>query len=124
MALRRYYDSVYKVETVSVVLEEDSHTVDHTISYYYHKDHIVGNGFRYIADENIYVIEEIITDDVEEVLLPIVYSLLGADLIASFVIYMVLADKNKKKVLAGTVDVDKAEEPMTEEPMSEELAVE
>ena len=115
VALRQYYDKIYKVQTEFVVFEENSLIVDYFIDAYYHKDHYVRDGFTYISERNLYQVEEIINDDVEESASPIIYSLLGTDLVLSFILYLVFADKNKKKVLAGAVDVDKAEEPMPEE---------
>ena len=53
--------------------------------------------------------------ELDSIISPIVYSLLGIDLVASFATYVALANKNKKKVLAGVVDCDSVEEPIPEE---------
>ncbi len=93
-----------------------------TMTYFYHKNHHLGHVIEHNDwDYSINMVAD--KDKVAKISSPIVYSLLGADLVASFVIYMVLADKNKKKVLVGE-DVNNADDNKAEEPMPEELAVE
>ena len=89
-----------------------------SVTYYYHKDHIKNVITKSTILNGHYYVEEIINHKVEKIAMPIVYSLLGIDLVASFIIYMLLSNKNKKKVLAG------ADENKAEKTEFEELAVE
>ena len=101
---------------------EDESRYDHPLTsetYYYHKDHIKNVITRQTDGNGSFDVEEIINHKVEKIAMPIVYSLLGIDLVASFIFYMLLSNKNKKKVLAGAYDADKAEEAVQEEIVAE-----
>ena len=69
-------------------------------TYYYHKDHIKNVITESTYGNGHFDVEEIINHKAEKIAMPIVYSLIGADLVASFIIYMLLSNKNKKKVQA------------------------
>ena len=105
--LRQLADIEYKRYGATLVREYNYAGDSHTITYYYHKDHIARIIERRLivvqAEPGEVYIEEIINHKVEKIAMPIVYSLLG---------------KNKKKVLAG------ADENRAEKPELDELATE
>ena len=94
---------------------EDESRYDHpliSVTYYYHKDHIKNVITRQTDGNGSFDVEEIINHRVKKIAMPIVYSLIGADLVASLIIYLVLASKHKKKF--AIADDNKAEESVAE----------
>ena len=114
--LRQLANIEYKRYGETLVREYNYAGDSHTITYYYHKDHITEIIERRLivvqAEPGEVYIEEIINHKVKKIAMPIMYSLLGIDLVASLIIYLVLASKHKKKF--AIADDNKAEESVAE----------